>query len=298
LLRFRAIRWARGQSCGILCEMKGSPTTKGVPAVPQKRQHGRGTTVLRRSKPVQRARNRKLHAMLKRDGKPKSGRCGEYVYYMRQGRQCWRHYVVPKDPRTARQQLSRKAFSAASRMWSQDGPLTEAERDAWYADGAKRQSRRRLGQSGPLTGQQDYVGRNYAKERRRLEMLLEPRQREVKSTGSRRHNPESAPQGQQSQRVPQSTWGTRRGYAVPAPSLSRVGRGYARKASGRLMSPQVARSQRLARSTWGRPQTNTRVLPVQRQREPGHSRATGEIGVLKRSPKLRKVRRNAPRLKL
>ena len=125
--------------------------------------------------------------MLKRDGKPKSGRCGEYVYYMRQGRQCWRHYVVPKDPRTARQQLSRKAFSAASRMWSQDGPLTEAERDAWYADGAKRQSRRRLGQSGPLTGQQDYVGRNYAKERRRLEMLLEPRNQEVKNTSSIRH---------------------------------------------------------------------------------------------------------------
>jgi hypothetical protein len=125
--------------------------------------------------------------MLKMDGRPKSGRCGGYVYYMRKGRQRWRRYVVPKDPRTPQQQRSRTVFGAASKAWSQNTPLTEEQRDAWHTQGAKVRSRPRLAQSGPLTAQQYFVGRNYAKGRRGLGILLEPPKREGKNAKSRRH---------------------------------------------------------------------------------------------------------------
>ena len=88
------------------------------------------------------------------DGRLKSGRIGPYVYYVREGHQHRRLYVVPRDPRTPAQQRSRSIFGAASVTWSANGPLTDQQRNAWRAEGAKTRSRPRLGTSGKLTGQQ------------------------------------------------------------------------------------------------------------------------------------------------
>jgi hypothetical protein len=106
---------------------------------------------------------------------PRSGRWGDWVYYLRGNKQCRRRYVLPTDPRTPGQLRSRAAFGAASKAWSESCQLTEEDRRSWRAAGAKVQSRVRLGQSGPLTGQQHYVGRNCAKDRTGLEMLARPK---------------------------------------------------------------------------------------------------------------------------
>ena len=81
-----------------------------------------------------------------------SGRCGDYVRYVRGSKQYRRLYVKPTDPRTSKQRRGRAWFGDASGKYSQ--ALTDEQRDACIAVGAKLRSRRRLGQSGPLTGQQ------------------------------------------------------------------------------------------------------------------------------------------------
>ena len=92
---------------------------------------------------------------------PKSGRSGGWVFYMRNGKQCRRRYVKPKDPRTPKQLRSRATFAAASKAYNE--ALTEAQRQECRTAGAKVQSRPRLGQSGPLTGQLYSIGRDTAK---------------------------------------------------------------------------------------------------------------------------------------
>ena len=144
------------------------------PAFPQSKPRRRRRSVPTGGKACLTVRERKLHDQLKKDGRPKSGRAGTYVYYMRKGRQCWRRYVVPKDPRTAAQRRSRVIFGGASKTWGADGLLTYEQRDAWYAQGAKTRSLSRLGSSGSLTGQQDFVGRNCAKGQRERGVRLEP----------------------------------------------------------------------------------------------------------------------------
>ena len=86
------------------------------------------------------------------DTRIKSGRCGDWVWYVRRNQQLRRLYVQPRDPRTPRQLVWRARFSTASKNYSQG--LTQEQRDARIAAGAKFRSRRRLAQSGPLTGQQ------------------------------------------------------------------------------------------------------------------------------------------------
>ncbi len=105
---------------------------------------------------------------------PQSGRQDKYVYYMRGGKQCRRRYVVPKDPRTAAQRRSRRTFAAASLAWSHSRRLTNDQRQGWRVTGAKKQSRIRLAQSGPLTGQQHFVSRNSTRLRAGLPIRLEP----------------------------------------------------------------------------------------------------------------------------
>jgi hypothetical protein len=104
----------------------------------------------------------------------RSGRWGDWVYYLRGNKQCRRRYVVPHDPRTPKQLRCRAALTAASKAWSQNPQLTPEDRRAWIESGAKAKSRVRLGQSGPLTGQTHFVGRNCAKGRTGLDMLLRP----------------------------------------------------------------------------------------------------------------------------
>lgn len=111
------------------------------------------------------------------DGVLKSGRHGKWVYYLLGNQQHRRRYVVPKDPRTPGQLRARAAFGTASKAWSRSERLTADQRKAWRAAGAQIQSRPRLCQSGPLTGQQYFVRRNCIKERIGCEMLWEPLER-------------------------------------------------------------------------------------------------------------------------
>jgi hypothetical protein len=85
----------------------------------------------------------------------KSGRCGDWVWYMRGTKQCRRRWARPIDPKTPAQLRSRARLAAASREYNE--ALTDEQQDACIAAGAKQQSRPRLDQSGKLTGQQHWV---------------------------------------------------------------------------------------------------------------------------------------------
>ena len=142
------------------------------------------------------------------DRRLKSGRCGDWIWYMRGGKQCRRSYARPKDPRTLAQMHSRGRLSAASSLYSQ--ALADEQRDACITAGAKVQSRRRLDQSGPLTGQQYWVHKEAAR-----------RKAQSKATKLK-----TAPQISQPQRVTRSTSGTHRGISRvpprPPPAGDRV----------------------------------------------------------------------------
>ena len=90
----------------------------------------------------------------------KSGRCGDWVWYLRGGKQRRRLYVKPRDPRTPRQRYWRAKFGAASSRYSH--ALTQEERRACIEAGSKLRSRPRLAQSGPLKGQHYSIRRDYA----------------------------------------------------------------------------------------------------------------------------------------
>ena len=141
------------------------PRDKTSLAIPQTIPHTQRRFGARGRKPILGAQDLQLHHQLMHDGRLKSGRVGAFVYYVRKGRQHSRPYVVPRDPRTPAQQRCRAIFGAASRTWSAAGTLTDQQRDAWRAEGAKTRSHPRLGSSGKLTGQQHFVGRTCAKEK-------------------------------------------------------------------------------------------------------------------------------------
>ncbi len=90
----------------------------------------------------------------------KSGRCGDWIWGVRNGKPIRRPYVKPHDPRTPAQLRSRARLSAASRKYSYS--LTEKQRQGCIAAGAKRKTRPRLYQSGPMTGQQYSISKEYA----------------------------------------------------------------------------------------------------------------------------------------
>jgi hypothetical protein len=182
----------------------------GVPAVPQKRRRGRPKTALWGRKSSLGEKELELHARQRADGSLKSGRLGGYVYYTFHGRQCWRRYVVPKDPRTLPQLRSRAVFGATSHAWSESLRLTHDVRDSWCAAAEKIQSRPRLGQSGPLTGPQLFVGLNCAREQTGCQMLWEPPGPKAQSAGTRPQEAQSTSQSLQSQGVTLSVSGTPR----------------------------------------------------------------------------------------
>jgi hypothetical protein len=66
----------------------------------------------------------------------------------------------------------RRAFGDYARAWSR--LLTQAQREAWDVAGPKVQSDKRLGQSGPLNGQQHFQGINSARACIGLPMLTAP----------------------------------------------------------------------------------------------------------------------------
>ena len=105
---------------------------------------------------------------------PRSGRFNGWIYYMRGNKQVRRPYVKPRDPRTAAQLRCRAAFATAVRAWSECQGMTQEDQRAWIAAAEKIRSRPRLAQSGPLTGQQYFIGVNCARAQQGLGMLPKP----------------------------------------------------------------------------------------------------------------------------
>jgi hypothetical protein len=108
---------------------------------------------------------------------PMSGRRGDYVFYMKGRKLCRRRYVVPSNVRTPARRRTRGAFGAIAKAWSQR--LTEDQRRAWVASGAKVKSHPRLWQRGRLTGEMHFEGINSARARIGLDILLWPPERAV-----------------------------------------------------------------------------------------------------------------------
>jgi hypothetical protein len=90
-----------------------------------------------------------------RDKALKSGRCGDWVWYMVGSKQYRRRYARPTDPRTLAQMLNRGRLSAASKLYSQ--ALTDEQQDACIAAGKENRARPRMGDSGVMTGHQYWV---------------------------------------------------------------------------------------------------------------------------------------------
>ena len=80
---------------------------------------------------------------------PQSGRLGTAVSYKTRSGQFRRRYVIPRDPRTQVQVSRRAALRRAAYLW---GKLTEGQRIAWSAVAHGVRTRRRLNQSGALSG--------------------------------------------------------------------------------------------------------------------------------------------------
>jgi hypothetical protein len=97
-----------------------------------------------------------------RDKTIRSGRCGDWIWYVRNGQQFRRLWSRPRDPRTPLQRQWRARLGAASRRYSEG--LPDGQQEACIAAGARLQSRPRLFQSGPLTGQQYWVRQECARE--------------------------------------------------------------------------------------------------------------------------------------
>jgi len=82
---------------------------------------------------------------------PQSGKRGLYVTQGGRYGQISRALVIPSNPRTASQMSVRAILTRVTMRWRS---LQEAQRAAWTAAGTGVSSVSRLGQSGPLTGQQ------------------------------------------------------------------------------------------------------------------------------------------------
>lgn len=83
---------------------------------------------------------------------PRSGKCGQTVAFQSRFGLCLRQYVPQKAGLTPAREHSCAIFGGNSRKWS--GRLSEEQRDRWTLAGAQAMSHPRLGQKGPLTGQQ------------------------------------------------------------------------------------------------------------------------------------------------
>jgi hypothetical protein len=90
---------------------------------------------------------------------PQTGKLGLTVTYPSRNGLIRRSWVVPANPRSAEQLVTRSRLAAAAQAYDN---LTEEQQDAWIAAAAQEQSKPTLGQSGPLTGLQLYTKLNAA----------------------------------------------------------------------------------------------------------------------------------------
>jgi hypothetical protein len=80
---------------------------------------------------------------------PQSGTTGTMVSYKTRYGQFRRRHVIPRDPRTASQVNWRLARRRVSPLWA---TLTDGQRTAWNILAEDRRTRKRLGQSGRVSG--------------------------------------------------------------------------------------------------------------------------------------------------
>jgi len=201
----------------------------------------------------------------------KSGRCGDWVWYMRGSKQCRHLYVKPKDPRTPGQLHWRARFRAASKKYSHS--MADARRNACIAAGAKLRSRPRLGQSGPLTGQQYSIRREYAANAEGSMQNAEKAQKGLQTQGISRST-SGTPQG--ASRVPpgQHQWDTRR--ASQSAGTRKNMEGSRRKA---MAAPKLRQPHRLARSGGVRYRHTPRAVRWQEASHSGRLPISGRASV-------------------
>src|SRR5664279_977129 len=83
---------------------------------------------------------------------PRSGKCGQTVAFQSRFGLCLRQYVPQKAALTPARQRVCAVFGNNSRKWT--ARLNAEQHDRWVLAGAQVMSHPRLGQKGPLTGQQ------------------------------------------------------------------------------------------------------------------------------------------------
>ena len=105
---------------------------------------------------------------------PKKGKCGNEVHGKNHYGAHVRGHGVPTNRRTARQRRQRGDFGGFSNAWGT--VLTEAQRLAWIAAGAKVERHDCFGKPYTLTGQGHFEGINSARACIGREMLVEPPQ--------------------------------------------------------------------------------------------------------------------------
>jgi hypothetical protein len=207
----------------------------------------------------------------------RNGRCGDWVYYLLRGnKQYRRRWVRPKDPRTPAQLHSRARLGAASHTYS--ARLTDEQRDACIAAGAKLQSRRRLGQSGSLTGQQYSVRKAY-----------------VKNAAAKAQNARIAAKVRQLQEVTRPTWGPHRGISRVSPGRRGSRRRAAVRGQEAVAHSEVQQSQMVTRSARARYRGGSGVASVPRRRGTGPARTLRARLMQKRGVRLMPARRPAAR---
>ena len=157
------------------------------------------------------------------DATIRSGRCGDWVYYVLPHNKQWRRlWVKPRDLRTSNQLHWRARLGAASRKYN--ASLTDEQQNACLAAGAKRRSRPRLGQWGWLTGQQFWVSQECATK-----------------ADAGAQNAERPTKALQTQGISRPTWDTHRRMSVVAPRHHRRDTGRAGKDEGRRKNEEGRR---------------------------------------------------------
>src|ERR1019366_7349844 len=109
---------------------------------------------------------------MKRLDTPRSGKCGRVVAFQSRYGLCLRELINPRNERTPARQFMRGAFGHHSQGYSRT--LGDEQRHRWIFAGAQVMSDPRLGQNGPLTGQQLYTSINSVRSRVNLPESLEP----------------------------------------------------------------------------------------------------------------------------
>ena len=218
-----------------------------------------------------------------RDTTLRSGRCGDWVWYVRRGKQRHHLWVEPRDPRTRKQRRYRKRLAATSAKYSAE--LTDEQQDACIAEGKKRRTRPRLGSSGPHTGHQYWVHQEL---KGKPDFNPKKRPHFAKVPQSQALPKKYTSQLQPPQPLTPTTWDTRRIHTGNTPGTHRAHTGQAGNAQGRMKNEEgrarggqtrseVPESQGLTPHTWKRHSTTATRSPASRRPSRRRRRGRGVV---------------------